>query len=184
MSSDKIKKAIDFLKTKSLELDKIKNVQQGNTWKASLQASLTSYLGTDSVIISRLENLYFTKRISSNNSNVISSRNVYDENKKDNFKNLIESAISHIETHGILENKKKGNMFESFNNAQLIGGLFVAGTLVFGIGNFVGKIEKDREIVETNNKLQLLEDKYQMSIEKNKYLKNENEILKTKIELK
>ena len=184
MSSNKAKKAIEFLKAKSSELNKIKNVQQGNTWKASLQASLTSYLGTDSVIISRLKNLYFTKRVSDNSSNVISSTNVYDENKKDNFKNLIETAISHIETHGILENERKGNMFAGFNNVQLIGGLFVAGTLVYGIGNFVGKIEKDREIVETNSKFQLLDEKYLISLEKNKSLKEEIEILKTETKSK
>lgn len=75
-------------------------------------------------------------------------------------------------------------MFKSFDNAQLIGGLFVGATLVFGIGNFIGKIEKDREIVETNNKLQSLEEKYQNLIETNKSLKIENDTLKIKLKSK
>lgn len=184
MSKKDSQNAIEVLKSKSLEIDKITNVQQGNTWKASLLATLISYIGNDSAIITRLESLYFTKRVSSNSQDVISSTNVYDESKKDNFKNLIESAINHIKTHGILKNEIKGNMFKSFDNAQLIGGLFVGATLVFGIGNFIGKIEKDREIVETNNKLQSLEEKYQNLIETNKSLKIENDTLKIKLKSK
>lgn len=107
MSKKDSQNAIEVLKSKSLEIDKITNVQQGNTWKASLLATLISYIGNDSAIITRLESLYFTKRVSSNSQDVISSTNVYDESRKDNFKNLIESAINHIKTHGILKNELK-----------------------------------------------------------------------------
>ncbi len=178
MSISKSQKAIQALKTKSLELNEIRNVQQGNTWKASLKDSLVSYLGNNTSIINRLEDLYFTKRVSSNSPNVISSTNVYDDSKKENFKNLIDNAISHIETHGILEVKTKGNFLISFNNVELISGLFVVATLIFGIGRFVGGIEKEREIIEVNNANQLTKAKYQQVIKINENLKQEISLLK------
>ena len=182
--SNESQKAISVLKAKSLELNKVHNVQQGNTWKASLLATLVSYLGNDSAIITRLNGLHFTKRVSNNYPGMISSTNVYDETKKDNFRDLISSAVTYIETHGIKKTEIKGNMLKGFNNTQLIGGFFAASTLVFGIGNFVGKIEKDREIIETNSKFQTISEKYQKSLEANEFLKKENEILKAKPESK
>ena len=180
MSLNKSQKAIETLKAKSLQLNEIQNVQQGNTWKAALKDSLISYLGNDSAIINRLEDLHFTKRVSSNSPNVISSTNVYDDSKKENFKNLISNAISQIETHGIFKNKTKGNILNSFNNAQLIGGLFVAATLIFGVGKFFGNLEKEREITETHNDIQLIKEKYQQAVEINQNLKREIESLKVK----
>ena len=180
MSLNKSQKAIETLKAKSLLLNEIQNVQQGNTWKAALKDSLISYLGNDSAIINRLEDLYFTKKVSSDTPNVYASTNVYDDSKKENFKNLIINAISQIETHGIFELKTKGNILNSFNNGQLIGGLFVAATLIFGAGKFFGNLEKEREITETQNDNQLIKEKYQHEVEINLNLKSEIESLKVK----
>lgn len=184
MFSNKSKKAIKSLKNKSSELSEIKNVQQGNNWKASLKDYLTKYIGADSAIIERLENLYFTKKVVSDNPNIISLNNVFDESKKENFRNLIDNAISHIETNGIVKIKTNGNLLSNFNNTELIGGFFVAATLFFSIGNFVGKIEKEREIIDTNTKIQLTEEKYQESIKTNETLKKELDLLTEKLKSK
>ncbi|MFN7100859.1 MAG: hypothetical protein ACK4M4_10845, partial [Flavobacterium sp.] len=179
MSSNKSEKAIKALRIKCSELSEIKNVQQGNTWKASLKDSLISYLGNDSAIITRLEDLYFTKKTVSDSPDVISLVNVYDESKKENFKNLIDNSISHIQTHGVFEVKTSGNFLKDFNNTQLISGLFVAVTLIFGIGRFVGGIEKEREIIEVKNEIESTKTKLQKETENNENLKKEINLLKT-----
>ena len=183
MISKKSQKAIIVLRNYISDLDNITNVQQGNTWKATLNDSLFLYLGQDSSIKKRLEDLFFTKQVSSTVPGItgIFTDHVYDENNKENFKNLIENAIKHIESNGIVKSNIKGNFLVNFKTVEIISGLFVAGGLIFSIGNYVGKIDKEREVTELNNKKEEFEIKYQETVVLNKKLESELHTLKAKL---
>lgn len=148
----KVGKALETLNQYLTELDQVTNVQQGNTWKATLRDSLSIYIGPDSAILTRLDNLFFTTKESyvpeSRNVVGIFTRHVYQESNKDAFKDLIRSAIRHIESNGLYFNPAKSNFLHAFNNAQIIGGIVVAVGTIFGVGNYLGKFEKEREIIQ------------------------------------
>jgi len=172
--SNKSKKAIESLNKHLNDIENISNVQQGNTWKARLKDSINLYIGENSSISQRLDKLYFTRKEYSTVEGVIGvfDEHVYDESKKQNFKDLINSAIKHIESNGIYRNPNKKNFLSSFSNAEMIGGIVVAIGIVYGIGNYFGKLEKDREIIQSENKMKETESQIKtLNLENNRLKK-------------
>lgn len=151
----KSKRAIAALEKHSGDLNSISNTEEGNTWKAALKDTIDLYIGFDSSISLRLDRLYFTKEQYSTVLGVIGvfTDNVYDATLKQNFKGLITSAISHIESNGVYKNPNNTNFLHHFGNAELISGTAFIILLIYGIGNYFGKLEKDREIMQTEAKL-------------------------------
>ena len=171
--TSKSKKAISSLKKHLNDIDAISSVQEGNTWKASLKDTINLYIGEHSSITQRLDKLYFTRKEHSTVEGVIGifTDHVYDDTKKQNFKNLIETSIKHIEANGIYKNPDKKNILQSFSNAEVISGLVFIILLVFGIGNYFGRIERDKDSLRTEDKIKELE-------KENNSLKLSNDSLK------
>lgn len=143
--------AIKTLNQHLLDLENVANVQQGNTWKASLRDLLGIYVGPDSAILNRLDNLYFTRKesyVPDGNIIGIFYRHIYEDSKKESFRHLIRNAISHVESNGLHVNRISSNFLSGFNNAQIIGAIVVAAGTIYGIGNYLGKFEKEREIIQ------------------------------------
>ncbi|MDJ1502044.1 hypothetical protein [Xanthocytophaga agilis] len=151
----KSKKAITALNKYLSDIDSISNVQEGNTWKAALKDTINLYTGNNSSISQRLDKLYFTREEHSTVPGVIGifKDYVYDDSKKQNFKDLILFAIKHIESNGIYKSPDKKNLLHHFGNTEVISGAAFVILLVFGIGNYFGKLEKEREIIQTENKI-------------------------------
>lgn len=158
---NKSKKAIDTLNRQLNELSSITNVKQGNNWKASLKDTLNLYIGPQSSLSQRLDGLYFTRKETYVPDGVIGifTDHVYDETKKENFKDLIQNAIKYIQSNGIYKNDSKRNFLGSFNNTEIISGIVVSIGLIYGIGNYFGKLEKDREIYQIEKQNETLENK-------------------------
>ena len=74
-------------------------------------------------------------------------------NRKTDFKDLILYAIKYIELNGVYRNPNNKNFLNHFGNAEIISGAVFVILLVFGIGNYFGKLEKDREIMQTETKI-------------------------------
>ena len=148
---NKSKKAIETLNRQLSELDSISNVRQGNNWKASLKDTLDLYIGPDSSLSTRLDGLYFTLKESYVPEGVIGvfTNHVYDESLKENFKDLINNAIKHIQSNGIFKDSARKNFLGQFGNTEIISGLVVAAGIIYGIGNYFGKLEKDREVFQS-----------------------------------
>ncbi|MTK54406.1 hypothetical protein [Paludibacter sp.] len=144
------KQAIEVLSRHLEDLKAISNVKQGNTWKASVRATFNLYLGRESALSDRLSQLYFTKAIPIPDADILEKKydHIYDETAKQDFRDLIQSAIKHIETNGIYKALSKKNFLSSFNNVQLISGLFVFTSIIFGAGKFYSDISKKEEISE------------------------------------
>lgn len=153
--SSKSKKAVTSLNKHLNEIDSVTNVQEGNTWKAALKDTINLYIGENSSISQRLDKLYFTRKETYVPEKVIGifTDHVYDESKKQNFKDLILSAIKYIELNGVYRNPNNKNFLNHFGNAEIISGAVFVILLVFGIGNYFGKLEKDREIMQTETKI-------------------------------
>lgn len=166
---NKTKKAIDTLNRQLNELSSITNVKQGNNWKASLKDTLNLYVGPQSSISQRLDGLYFTRKETYVPHGVIRifTNHVYDETKKENFKDLIQNAIKYIQSNGIYKNDSKRNFLGSFNNTEIISGIVVSIGLIYGVGNYFGKLEKDREIYQIEKQNETLEDKIKQLTEIN-----------------
>lgn len=158
---NKTKKAIDTLNRQLNELPAITNVKQGNNWKASLKDTINLYIGHQSSISQRLDSLYFTRKESYVPDGVmgIFTNHIYDETKKENFKDLIQNAIKYIQANGIYKNNSNKNFLGSFSNTEIISGIVVASGLILGIGNYFGKLEKDREIYQIEKEKEALENK-------------------------
>lgn len=173
---NKSKKAISSLNKHLEEIDSISSVQEGNTWKASLKDTINLYLGDNSSISQRLDKLYFTRKEYSTVDGVIGifTDNVYEESKKENFKNLILTAKRNIESNGVFKNPNKRNFLNSFNNTEVISGIVFAVLLIFGIGNYFGRIERDKESIRTEETIKKTETE-------NTNLKKTNDSLKTLI---
>ncbi|SHG13459.1 hypothetical protein SAMN05444405_1262 [Bacteroides luti] len=171
----KSKIAIKDLNQHLIELDNVTNILQGNTWKASLKDTINLYLGAQSSISKRLDELYFTKRVPcvTQGATVLSTMNVYDNYMKENFKDLIKKAINHIEINGVYKNESKTNFLSSFNNAQIICAIITAIGIIYGIGNYLGRLEKDREIIESDSKRNETEKKYKDCLYENENLKKQ-----------
>ena len=93
---NKSKKAIDAFKKHLADLNTISNVRDGNNWKASLKDTLNLYVGVESSISKRLDGLYFTRKESEYHGRDIGlvTEHIYEENKKDNFRDLIQNNSS------------------------------------------------------------------------------------------
>lgn len=155
----KAKKAIDSLNKHLNDINSISNVQEGNTWKASLKDTLNLYTGDNSSISQRLDKLYFTRKEYSTVKGFLDvfTEHVYDESQKQNFMDLIATAIKHIESNGVYKNPNNKNLLYSFSNAEIISGIVFVILLVFGIGNYFGRIEKDKESLRTDERLKKIE---------------------------
>lgn len=153
--SSKSKKAIASLNKHLSDIYSVTNVQEGNTWKAALKDTINLYIGENSSISQRLDKLFFTRKETYVPEGVIGifTDHVYDESKKQNFKDLILSAIKYIELNGVYRNPNNKNFLNHFGNAEIISGAVFVIILVFGIGNYFGKLEKDREIMQTETKI-------------------------------
>jgi hypothetical protein len=153
---NKSKKVKKILNSKLSNLEKIRNIQQGNTWKASLNDIFDLYLGSESSITKRLKNIYLTRVVSKSIPGAIGAykSNVYDESLKENFRDLIQSAIEYIESNGIYKNKKENNFLSTFKNIEVISGGVTAIIIIYGIGNYFGNLEKEREIIKFESTLE------------------------------
>jgi hypothetical protein len=153
---NKSKKVKKILNSKLSNLEKIRNIQQGNTWKASLNDIFDLYLGSESSITKRLKNIYLTRVVSKSIPGAIGAykSNVYDESLKENFRDLIQSAIEYIESNGIYKNKKENNFLSTFKNIEVISGCVTAIIIIYGIGNYFGNLEKEREIIKFESTLE------------------------------
>lgn len=176
----KSKAAIKTLNRHLVELDDVTNVLQGNTWKASLKDTINIYIGSDSSISTRLDNLYFTRKDQVVSEAGVFDMNVYDDSNKDNFRHLISNAIKHIESNGLFKNKLGNNFLSGFNNSQVISGIVAGAIFIFGMGSYFGKFEKEREIIEMNKtfdslnlKIKELEDTESLEL-KNLRIENKN----------
>lgn len=176
---DKKKEAIKVLNSLLTEIDSIADVKQGNNWKSKLKDTLNLYVGESSAISKRLDNLYFTRKETRAYTNAIGLYDVhiYDDTLKEDFRNLIRNAINYVQSNGVYKNPDKKNFLHSFGNAEIISGTVFAILLVFGIGNYFGKLEKDREIMQTETKIKDVEKENEaLNIEKN-HLKQTNDSL-------
>jgi hypothetical protein len=181
MIYNKSKNAIRILNENKIQLGNIQNVQQGNTWKATLKASLILYLGPNSAIVGRLENLHFTKKVTTSGQGYIGSTtvNVYDDNNRENFKDLIDNSIQHIQSHGLFKNPSKNNFLSEFNNAQLMSGLVVVAGIVFSAGNYKGTLDNESQITEIKHQKSSFEKKYNEAVKANEKLSSKTDSIKT-----
>jgi hypothetical protein len=176
---NKKKEAITVLNSLLTEIDSIADVKQGNNWKSKLKDTLNLYVGESSAISKRLDDLYFTRKETRAYTNAIGLYDVhiYDENLKEDFRNLIRNAINYVQSNGVYKNPDKKNFLHSFGNAEIISGTAFVILLVFGIGNYFGKLEKDREIMQTETKIKDIEKENEaLNFEKN-HLKQTNDSL-------
>ncbi len=176
---NKKKEAIKVLSTLLTEVESIADVKQGNNWKSKLKDTLNLYLGDSSAISKRLDDLYFTRKETRAYTNAIGlyEVHIYDDTLKEDFRNLIRNAINYVQDNGVYKNPDKKNFLHSFVNAEIISGTAFVILLVFGIGNYFGKLEKDREIIQTETKIKDVEkEKEALNIEKN-HLKQTNDSL-------
>lgn len=183
--NSKSKKAITSLNKHSEVLDAITNVQEGNTWKASLKDTVNLYIGNDSSISQRLDKLYFTKKEHSTVDGFIGvfTDNVYEESKKQNFKNLIAAAITHIELNGVCKNPNKSNLLQSFGNTEIISGAAFIILLSFGIGHYFGKKDNDKESLRIEQRLKDFEKENHILKQKNQALFMIEKNMKKKVKL-
>jgi hypothetical protein len=158
--SRKSKAAIKVLEGYLNRLENISTKIEGNTWKDSLRDTFILYFGENSAFIQRLDVTYFTKTeyTSSKSPNVISANKTYlfDSTKKSKFKELVKSAIDHIESHGLQNSIKSGNYFHSFSNVQIISGLVFLITTLISLGYYFGTFNNEREIVRLDNEINKL----------------------------
>jgi hypothetical protein len=176
---DKKKEAINVLSNLLTEIDSIADVKQGNNWKSKLKDTLNLYVGESSAISKRLDDLCFTRKETRAYTNAIGlyEVHIYDDTLKEDFRNLIRNAINYVQSNGIYKNPDKKNFLHSFGNAEIISGTAFVILLVFGIGNYFGKLEKDREIMQTETKIKDIENENRaLNIEKNN-LKQTNDSL-------
>jgi hypothetical protein len=176
---DKKKEAIKVLSSLLTEIDSIADVKQGNNWKSKLKDTLNLYVGEISAISKRLDHLYFTRKETRAHTNAIGLYDVhiYDDTLKEDFRNLIRNAINYVQSNGVYKNPDKKNFLHSFDNAEIISGTVFVILLVFGIGNYFGKLEKDREIMQTETIIKDVEKENEaLNIEKN-HLKLTNDSL-------
>lgn len=181
---NKSSKAIKTLQQKLTELNLITDVRQGNNWKASLKDSIELYVGKDSSISKRLDELHFTRKETKVVSGItgIFEDHIYDVSKKEDFKHLIENTINNIKSNGLFKSPNKNNFLGGFNNAEIISGILTSILIMYGIGHYFGNLEKEREIIESESKLKKSDEKSISYEKENEKLNAENNSLKSKIE--
>ena len=176
---NKKKEAIQVLNGLLTEIDNITDVKQGNNWKSKLKDTLNLYVGENSAISKRLDNLHFTRKETKAYTNAIGlyDIHIYDESLKEDFRNLIGNAIDYVQSNGVYKNPDKKNFLHSFGNPEIISGTAFVVLLVFSIGNYFGKLEKDREIMQSETKFQeLVKQNEILNFERN-HLKQANDSL-------
>ncbi|MBF2092073.1 hypothetical protein FPG87_13020 [Flavobacterium psychrophilum] len=177
---NKKKEAIKILDSLLTEIETINDVKQGNNWKSKLKDTLNLYVGENSAISKRLNSLYFTRKETKVYTNAIGFYDVhiYDDSLKEDFRDLIRNAKDYVQSNGVYKNPDKKNFLSHFNNAEIIGGIVVAVGIIYGIGSYFGKLEKDREIFQNETKMQEVEKKSESLTLENNNLKQENDSLK------
>lgn len=147
------KRAIKAFKNYLAEIDNITDSKTGNTWKAKVGDTLVLYLGKESSLVVRLENLHFTDKQTHVMDRAIGFYDTYTFNpaNKENFKNLINSVIHYIEHNGVEDDYLRTNFLSQFNTVQILGGILIVGNIVFWSGSFLGSTQKDREIMKMEN---------------------------------
>ena len=178
---NKSNKAIKTLQEKITELNLIADVRQGNNWKASLKDSIEIYVGKDSAISKRLDELHFTRRETKIVTGVIGffEEHIFDASKKEDFEHLIENTINHIKSNGLFKPLTKNNFLGGFNNTEIVSGIVGAILIIYGIGHYFGNLEMEREIIQFESKLKKSDEK-NISYEKEIVnLNDENNRLKT-----
>lgn len=176
---NKKKEAIKVLNGLLTEIDTITDVKQGNNWKSKLKDTLNLYVGENSAISKRLDDLYFTRKETKVYDRTIGfyEVHIYDESLKEDFRNLIRNAVDYLQSNGVYKNPDKKNFLYSFGNAEIISGTAFVILLVFGIGNYFGKLEKDREVMQTETKIQEVEKQRETLHFENNHLKQTNDSL-------
>lgn len=165
--------AIKTLNNHLRELDIIKDVKQGNNWKSKFKDTLNLYIGEDSAISKRLDSLFFTRKEVKIHERAIGfyEEHIYDEAKKDDFRDLIKNAIGYINSNGIYKSNNRKNFLGSFGNTEIIGGIVVAAGIIYSIGNYFGKFEKEREIIRLDLEMKKIENQKNEVIIENEKLK-------------
>ncbi len=155
-------KAIETLKKYLKELDDVKDTQSGNDWKAKTIDSFIIFLGSDSALTQRLEKTYFTDLITEYHDRDIgiTAVHLFNEQNKEKFRNMVKHAIEHIKENGLKEDVLSSNFLNQFSSKELIGGIITASTIVFAIGSYLGTFSKEREIIATEKKMEVLQRKY------------------------
>jgi hypothetical protein len=176
-------RAIESLNKSLKDLEKVRNVQEGNNWKATLQDILNNYTGPQSSVSERLHKLYFTKKVRKSNPNAfeVPHKYNYDENKKEHFKNLIQNAKESIQSNGAYKDKQRTNFLSGFNNVQIIGGIVVAGGILIKTGTYIDKGQRDREVIKLESQLNTTRDSVNFYKVDNLKLENQIENLESKI---
>ena len=177
---NKKKESIKVLNGLLTEIDTIIDVKQGNNWKSKLKDTLNLYVGENSAISKRLDDLYFTRKETRVHERAIGlyEVHIYDENLKEDFRNLIRNAVDYVQSNGVYKNPDKKNFLYSFGNAEIISGAAFIILLFFGIGNYFGKLEKDRDVMQTEMKILEIEKQRENLIFENNHLKQANDSLK------
>lgn len=164
--SKKTKSAIGVLKKYRADLSSVTDTKTGNTWKAKVQDSLKQYIGTDSALYSRFHNEVFTDKIQSSGGSgrvggsVWIDTNTYTEhrynpNRKANFERLLDEIIEHIEYHGLKETYVRTNFMSGFTNAQIIGGIVAAATIIVSLTGWLTSLSKERKIEKAETALEM-----------------------------
>ena len=153
---NKSEKAISVLGELLAKLSSVSNVLQGNSWKATLQDTLELYIGPKSNISNRLNDIYFTTRKPEEIDGKIlnSERHIYDETKKDSFKELILLAIFFINSNGVYKNPLKNNFLAEFKNSEIIPGIVIGIGLIFTSAFFLVDQSKERKISSLNKTIE------------------------------
>lgn len=169
---NKNKKAIKVLNDLLIEIDTISE-EQSKIWKSKLKDTLNLYLGENSAISNKLDETTFTRIEVRTYSKAIGlyEIEIYDENKKEDFRNLIHNATNYIQSHGIYKNSNKTNFLTNYSNKELITGIVAAIGIILSIGIYLGKLEKDREILQIETKLKEIETQKETLKVENKMLK-------------
>lgn len=176
MRFNRTNKAIETFNSHLLKLDMISDVKQGNNWKASLRDMLKLHVGPESSLLKRLDELYFTRKEMHVPDRALGvfTTHVYDESKKENFRDLVNNAINYIKINGVCKHPSQSNFLAGFNNTELISGIAVAIGLIFSIGNYLGKLEKDRELFQFERQKDILEKEIKELKNKNNKIFSEN----------
>ena len=159
--SNKLKnEAIATLNRLLDELNAIKDVRNGNNWKATLKDTLNLYVGPESSISQRLDKLYFTRKEYSTVPGVIGvfDDHIYDENKKEDFRTLIQHVINYINSNGVYKQLAERGLRKYFlisGNSYSIGisTFWVVLPIICSLSFFLGTIKYDTD------KISLIEDK-------------------------
>lgn len=183
MYKNKVNKAIEALEKHLAKLDSITDTSNGNTWKAALIDTFEKYLGSDSALLLRLRNLYFSRKDYNQSGFWQNSRTaelvpvgvsyIFDESKKKGFEDLIKEAISYIKQNGVYS--QHNNALGRYSNTQLISGSIFALSLVITSSMFLGGVYKERELIKVEGQLEISKENVELL---------EGDILKLESQLK